>query len=75
MLENKAPDYSERKTFRIKNGMIAVKTVYQGGVELTTPLYLLLSIAYFFKVDEAIEFVIDSYCLTKGKKEWIDPEK
>ena len=55
--------------------MIAVKTVYQGGVELTTPLYLLLSIAYFFKVDEAIEFVIDSYCLTKGKKEWIDPEK
>ena len=75
MLENKGPDYSGRKTFRIENGTIAVKAVYQCDVEVTTPLFLLLSITYFFKVDEAIEFVIDSYYLTKGKKEWIDPEK
>ena len=65
----------ERKTFRIENGTIAVKAEYQGDVELTTPLYLPLSITYFFKVDEAIESVIDSYYLTKGKKEWIDSEK
>ena len=47
----------------------------QGDVELTTPLYLLLSIIYFFKVDEVVKSVIDSYYLTKGKKEWIDSEK
>jgi hypothetical protein len=63
------------KTFRIENDAIAVKAVCQGGVELTTPLYLLLSITYFFKVDEAIKSVIDSYYLTKGKKEWIDSQK
>ena len=49
--------------------------VYQGDVELTIPEYLPLSITYFFKVDEAIESVIDSYYLTKGKKEWFDSEK
>jgi hypothetical protein len=49
--------------------------VYQGDVELTTPQYLPLPITYFFKVDEAIESVIDSYYLTKGKKEWFDSEK
>jgi hypothetical protein len=54
---------------------MAVKAEYQGDVELTTPLYLPLSITYFFKVDEAIESVIDSYHLTKGKKEWIASEK
>jgi hypothetical protein len=42
--------------------------VYQGDVELTTPLYLLLSITCFFKVDEVVKSVIDSYYLTKGKK-------
>ena len=56
-------------------GTIAVKAEYQGDVELTTPLYLPLSFIYFFKVDEAIKSVIDSYYLTKGKKEWIDSEK
>ena len=60
---------------RIENGTIAVKAVYQGDVELTIPQYLPLSITYFFKVDEAIKSVIDSYYLTKGKKEWIDSEK
>jgi len=75
LLENKGPEGFERKTFRIENGTIAVKAVYQGDVELTTLLYLLLSITYFFKVDEAIKSVIDSYYLTKGKKEWIDSEK
>jgi hypothetical protein len=55
--------------------MIAVKSVYQGDVELTTPLYLPLPFTYFFKVDEAIESVIDSYYLTKGKKDGIDSEK
>jgi hypothetical protein len=65
----------QRKTFRIANDAIAVKAEYQADVEFTTPLYLLLSITYFFKLDEAIEFVIDSYYLTKGKKEWIDSEK
>jgi hypothetical protein len=69
------PEASGRKTFRIESGTIAVKAVYQGGVELTTPLYLPLSITYFFKVDEAIKSVIDSYYLTKDKREWIDPEK
>ena len=49
--------------------------VYQGDVELTIPQYLPLSITYFFKVDGAIKSVIDSYYLTKGKKEWIDSEK
>ena len=49
--------------------------VYQGDVELTIPQYLPLSITYFFKVDEAIKSVIDSYYLTKGKKEWMDSEK
>jgi hypothetical protein len=62
----------QRKTFRIENGTIAVKAVYQGDVELTTPLYLLLSITCFFKVDEVVKSVIDSYYLTKGKKEQID---
>jgi hypothetical protein len=42
--------------------------VYQGDVELTVPQCLPLSITYFFKVDEAIKSVIDSYYLTKGKK-------
>ncbi len=65
----------QRKTFRIENGTIAVKAEYQVDVELTIPLYLPLSITYFFKVDEAIESVIDSYYLTKDKKEWIDSEK
>jgi hypothetical protein len=45
------PEASGRKTFRIENGTPAVKAVYQGGVELNTPLYLPLSITYFFKVD------------------------
>jgi hypothetical protein len=63
------------KTFRIENGTIAVKAVYQDDVKLTTPLYLLLSITYFFKVDKATKSVIDSYYLTKGKKERIDSEK
>jgi hypothetical protein len=49
--------------------------IYQGDVELTIPQYLPLSITYFFKVDGAIKSVIDSYYLTKGKKEWIDSEK
>ena len=49
--------------------------VYQGDVELTIPQYLPLSITYFFKVDEAIKSVIDSYYLTKGKKDGIDSEK
>jgi hypothetical protein len=62
------PEASGRKTFRIESGTIAVKPEYQGGLELTTPLYLPLSITYFFKVDEAIKSVIDSYYLTKGKK-------
>ena len=75
LLENKGPDDSERKTFRIESGTIAVKVMCQGDVELTTPLYLLLSIIYFFKVDEVVKSVIDSYYLTKGKKEWIDSEK
>jgi hypothetical protein len=65
----------QRKTFRIENGTITVKAVYQGDVELTIPLYLLLSNTYFFKVDEAVKYVIDSFCLTKGKIEWIDSEK
>jgi hypothetical protein len=56
--------------------MIDVKAEYQDEVELTIPLlYLPLSITYFFKVDEAIKSVIDSYYLTKGKKDWIDLEK
>jgi hypothetical protein len=55
--------------------MIAVKSVYQGDVELTTPLYLPLPFTYFFKVDGAIESVVDSYYLTKGKKDGIDSEK
>jgi hypothetical protein len=49
--------------------------VYQGDVELTVPQYLPLSITYFFKVDGAIKSVIDSYYLTKGKKDGIDSEK
>ena len=49
--------------------------VYQGDVELTIPQYLPLSITYFFKVDGAIKSVIDSYYLTKGKKDGIDSEK
>jgi hypothetical protein len=49
--------------------------VYQGDVELTTPLYLPLPFTYFFKVDGAIESVVDSYYLTKGKKDGIDSEK
>jgi hypothetical protein len=65
----------DRKTFKIENGTTAVKAVYQGDVKLTTPLYLPLSIIYFFKVDESIKSVIDSYYLTKGKKERIDLEK
>jgi hypothetical protein len=69
------PEASGRKTFRIENGTPAVKAVYQGGVELNTPLYLPLSITYFFKVDGAIKSVIDSYYLTKGKKDGIDSEK
>jgi hypothetical protein len=69
------PEGSERKTFRIENGMIDVKAEYQDDVELTIPLYLPLPITYFFKVDEAIKSVIDSYYLTKGKKDWIDLEK
>jgi hypothetical protein len=73
--EEEGPEGSERKTFKIENGTIAVKAEYQGDVELATPMYLLLSITYFFKVDEAIKSVIDSYYLTKGKKEWIDSEK
>ena len=44
------PEGFERKTFRIENGMIDVKAEYQDDVELTIPLYLLLSITYFFKV-------------------------
>jgi len=40
-----------------------------------TSVSILLSIIYFFKVDEAKKSVIDSYYLTKGKKEWIDSEK
>jgi hypothetical protein len=55
--------------------MIAVKSVYQGDVELTTPLYLPLPFTYFFKVDGAIKSVVDSYYLTKGKKDGIDSEK
>ena len=62
------PEDSERKTFRTENGTIAVKAVYQGDVELTTPMYLPLSITYFFKVDEAIKSVIDSYYLLKIKR-------
>jgi hypothetical protein len=65
----------QKKTFRIENGTIAVKAEYQGDVELTTPLYLPLSITYFFKVDGAVKSVIDSYYLTKGKKDGIDSEK
>jgi hypothetical protein len=49
--------------------------VYQGDVELTIPQYLPLSITYFFKVDGAIKSVINSYYLTKGKKDGIDSEK
>jgi hypothetical protein len=49
--------------------------VYQGDVELTIPQYLPLSITYFFKVNGAIKSVIDSYYLTKGKKDGIDSEK
>ena len=49
--------------------------MYQGYVQLTTPMHLLLSITYFFKVDEAKKSTIDSYYLTKGKKERIDSEK
>jgi hypothetical protein len=49
--------------------------VDQGDVELTIPQYLPLSITYFFKVDGAIKSVIDSYYLTKGKKDGIDSEK
>jgi hypothetical protein len=47
----------------------------RGGVITIPLLYLPLSITYFFKVDEAIKSVIDSYYLTKGKKDWIDLEK
>jgi hypothetical protein len=47
VLENKSPEGSERKTFKIENGTIADKAVYQGDVKLTTPLYLLLSITFF----------------------------
>jgi hypothetical protein len=49
--------------------------VYQSDVELTIPQYLPLSITYFFKVDWGIKSVIDSYYLTKGKKDGIDSEK
>jgi hypothetical protein len=49
--------------------------MYQGYVQLTTPMRLLLSITYFFKADEAKKSVIGSYYLTKGKKERIDSEK
>lgn len=55
--------------------MIDVKAKYKDDVELTIPLHLPLSITYFFKVDEAIKSVIDSYYLTKGKKDWIGLEK
>jgi hypothetical protein len=75
LLKNPGSGESERKTFRIENGMIDVKAEYQDDVELTIPLYLPLPITYFFKVDEAIKSVIDSYYLTKGKKDWIDLEK
>jgi hypothetical protein len=44
-------------------------------MELTIPQYLPLSITYFFKVDGPIKSVIDSYYLTKGKKDGIDSEK
>jgi len=37
---------------------------------VSTPFYYL-----FFKVDEVIKSVIDSYYLTKGKKDGIDSEK
>jgi hypothetical protein len=49
--------------------------MYHGDVELTIPLYLPLSITYFFKVDKGLKSVIDSYYLTKGKKDGIDSEK
>ena len=56
--------------------MIAVKAIYQGDVQLTTPLCIFYSFLLpFFKVDEAIKSAIDSYYLTKGKKERIDSEK
>jgi hypothetical protein len=35
-----------RKIFKIENGTIAVKAVYQGDVKLTSLLYLLLSITF-----------------------------
>jgi hypothetical protein len=75
LVKEEGPEGSGRKTLRIENGMIDVKAEYQDDVELTIPLYLPLSITYFFKVDEAIKSVIDSYYLTKGKKDWIDLEK
>jgi hypothetical protein len=72
----KYPGYvSREKPSKIENGAIAVKAMYQGYVQLTTPMHLLLSITYFFKVDEAKKSTIDSYYLTKGKKERIDSEK
>jgi hypothetical protein len=66
---------SGRKTFKIENGMIEVKAKYKDDVELTISLHLPLSTTYFFKVDKAVKSVIDSYYLTKGKKERIDLEK
>jgi hypothetical protein len=60
----------QRKTFKIENGTIAVKAVYQGDVKLTTSLYLLLSITFFLPKQTRRQslYVIDSYYLTKGKK-------
>jgi hypothetical protein len=58
---------NERKLSKIENGTIAVKAMQQGDVKLTSsPLNLLPSIT-FFKVDEAIKSVIDSYYLTKKR--------
>jgi hypothetical protein len=67
--------FESKMRISIENGTIAVKAEYQVDGELTVPQYLPLSITYFFKVDGAIKSVIDSYYLTKSKKEWIDSEK
>jgi len=72
----KYPGYvSREKPSKIENATIAVQAVYQGYVQLTTPMYIYSFLLLFFKVDEAKKSMIDSYYLTKGKKERIDSEK
>jgi hypothetical protein len=69
------PEGLDRKTFKNLEWYAS----FQSRVSRQCEVNLLTSESapfyYFFKVDEAIKSVIDSYYLTKGKKERIDSEK